>query len=333
MVRAPESGEVSAAVRGWLAGQGYGAVADDAPPERLRGGVDFWVYGLRFAGPGLPPRWSAPLVARVSAAAGRYEMLRRDSAVQSWAAARGYPAPEVLTVLAPDEALPSPVQVMARVPGAPLVAAARGGKFPELLVRLGAAHAELHRLGSPPADAYPGKVPGNWLRLARRLTESGGCGQLAASLRKIELVQDRLEVADPVVCHGDFHPGNVLVAPGGSALHVIDWTNVGVGDRHGDIARTLLWFEIAAVAAPRSASRMLLRVLRRRLARAYLNGYRRVLPVDRERVRLWRPVSLLAIWSAGEASQRGFFGGEPRLPASLIGWATREFHRVAPGIG
>ena len=83
---------------------------------------------------------------------------------------------------------------------------------------------------SPSADARPGKVPDNWLRLARRLAESGGSGEVAASLRKIEIVRDRLEVADPVVCHGDFHPLNVLVAPGGSALHVIDWTNVGVGD-------------------------------------------------------------------------------------------------------
>jgi len=137
-----------------------------------------------------------------------------------------------------------------------------------LLVQMGAAHAELHRLGSPPADARPGKVPDNWLRLARHLTESGGRGQLAALLRKIELVQDRLDVADPVVCHGDFHPLNVLAAPGGSALHVIDWTNAGVGDRHGDIALTLLWFQIAAVAAPRPADRVLMRVLRRRLQRA-----------------------------------------------------------------
>ena len=77
MMRAPESGEVSAAVRGWLAGQGYGAVTDAAPPGRLSGGADFWVYGLRFAGPGLPPRWSAPLVARIPAAAERYDMLRQ----------------------------------------------------------------------------------------------------------------------------------------------------------------------------------------------------------------------------------------------------------------
>jgi aminoglycoside phosphotransferase (APT) family kinase protein len=198
---------------------------------------------------------------------------------------------------------------------------------------MGATHAELHRLGSLPADARPGKVPHSWLWLPRRLTQSGNSGQLAAALRNIELVQDRLEVADPVLCHGDFHPGNVLVSPGGSALYVVDWTNVGVGDRHGDIAWTLLWFEIAGAAAPRRASRVLMRVLRRRLQRAYLTGYQQVLPVDGERVKLWRPVSLLRIWSAAEASQRGLFGSEPRLPARLIGWAARELRRSAPGTG
>jgi aminoglycoside phosphotransferase (APT) family kinase protein len=311
-------------------------VTDGAPPERLTGGVDLWVYGLRFAGPGLPERWSAPLVARVPARAGRYDMLRQASAVQSWAAARGYPAPEVLTVLAPGEVLPSPVQVMARVPGVPLFAAARGRRLPELpglMARMGAAHAELHRLGSPPADAHPGEAPDSWLLTARYLAGSGDAGEFAGALRKIELAGDRLEVADPVVCHGDFHPLNVLAAPGGSALHVIDWTNVGVGDRHGDISCTLLSFEVAAVGAPRAADRVLVRVLRRRLQRAYLTGYRRVLPVDRERVRLWRPVSLLVVWASAEASQRGFFGSEPRQPAGLIGWAAREFHRAATGTG
>jgi aminoglycoside phosphotransferase (APT) family kinase protein len=334
MLAASESGEVSAAVRRWLTGQGYGAVSDGAPPERLSGGADFWVYGLQFAGPGLPPQWSVPLVARVPAQAERYGMLREESAVQSWAAAQGYPAPEVLAVLAPGEALPSPVQVMARVPGVPLVAAADGRPWaiPGLMVKLGAAHGELHQLGSPSADAGLGEVPDNWLRLARHLAESG-CGQLAAALRKIERVRDRLEVADPVVCHGDFHPLNVLATSGGSALHVIDWTNAGVGDRHGDIAWTLLWFEVAAVAAPRKADRVLIQAMRHRMERAYLTGYRQVLPVEPERVRLWRPVSLLVIWSAAEASQRGFFGGEPRLPAALIRWAVREFHRVTPDNG
>ncbi len=68
--------------------------------------------------------------------------------------------------------------IAGRMPGVPLIAAARGRPWgiPGLMVQMGAAHAELHRLGSPPADARPGKVPDSWLRLARRLTESGGSG-------------------------------------------------------------------------------------------------------------------------------------------------------------
>ena len=42
----------------------------------------------------------------------------------------------------------------------PLVAAARGGRFPGLLARMDVAHAQLHRLGSPQADARPGQGPG-----------------------------------------------------------------------------------------------------------------------------------------------------------------------------
>jgi hypothetical protein len=80
-------------------------------------------------------------------------------AAQSWAAAQGYPAPQVLTVLAPGEAVPSPVQVMVRAPGVPLIAAS-----------------------GPPPDTRPGKVPDNRLRLARRLTESGSSGQPASAV-------------------------------------------------------------------------------------------------------------------------------------------------------
>jgi hypothetical protein len=56
-------------------------VIEGAPPERLTGGVDLRVYGLLFAGPGLPQRWSAPLVAWVPAQAERYDALRQESAV------------------------------------------------------------------------------------------------------------------------------------------------------------------------------------------------------------------------------------------------------------
>lgn len=39
------------------------------------------------------------------------------------------------------------------------------------------------------------------------------------------------------LCHGDFHPGNVMVKPDGSAV-VIDFINVCRGLRNFDMART-----------------------------------------------------------------------------------------------
>jgi Phosphotransferase enzyme family len=97
------------------------------------------------------------------------------------------------------------------------------------MVQLGVTQAALHRLGSPPADAHPGEVPDKWLRLAWRLAESGDPGEFPASLRAIELVRDRLDVADPVVCHGDFHPLNVLAAPGGPSAYAGAAAQAGAG--------------------------------------------------------------------------------------------------------
>jgi aminoglycoside phosphotransferase len=40
------------------------------------------------------------------------------------------------------------------------------------------------------------------------------------------------------LCHGDFHPGNIILSPFQST--VIDWLNAVQGNSHADVARTLL---------------------------------------------------------------------------------------------
>jgi hypothetical protein len=66
-------------------------------------GFDFWVYGLHFAGVGLPERWGAPLVARIAAMSSRFLLLERESRLQGWVAEQGYPAPAVLELVPPGE--------------------------------------------------------------------------------------------------------------------------------------------------------------------------------------------------------------------------------------
>ncbi len=72
------------------------------------------------------------------------------------------------------------------------------------------------------------------------------------------------------LCHGDLHPGNILMGPGGPV--VIDWFDAGVGHRGADTVRTSLLIRPSAAAGQPShlpgASVALLNGLHQR----YLSG-------------------------------------------------------------
>ncbi len=209
---------------------------------------------LHVAGPGLPAAWSAPLIARIPGATGRFALLERESRLQVWAATCGYPAPPLVELMPAGEVLELPVQVTGRMPGTSMAAImnAQPWRIPRLARQLGAVHAALHRL------PVPGWADGSWsraasrLRLTRRAVASGRRPALAAALATVEALLPRLEVPDPVICHGDFHPLNVLVDTEADTerVAVIDWTDAGIGDRHGDIARTAWLFRFAAELEP-----------------------------------------------------------------------------------
>jgi aminoglycoside phosphotransferase (APT) family kinase protein len=130
-------------------------------------------------------------------------------------------------------------------------------------------------------------------------------------------------VPDPVICHGDFHPRNHLLDAG--TVWVIDWTDAGIGDRHGDIARTEWLFRFAAVALTGEAGRAVGRILPA-MSRDYLDSYRHELPVDAARLRLWMPVQNLDAWAMAAAGQQGFFGASHRGNDSRIAtWAGEQF--------
>ena len=61
-----------------------------------------------------------------------------------------------------------------------------------------------------------------------------------------------------MICHGDFHPRNLLVAAG-QVTGVLDWPNALVADAELDVAPTLniLRFVPADLAAPSSVTRAL----------------------------------------------------------------------------
>ena len=95
------------------------------------------------------------------------------------------------------------------------------------------------------------------------------------------------------LCHGDFHPGNVLMTPRGPV--VIDWDSAGRGDPLGDVACTSRLMRTASLPpwAPGYAH-LLLKCLRRLMHRSYLNRYLRLQAGTQEQVEAWQVLLAMA---------------------------------------
>ena len=124
------------------------------------------------------------------------------------------------------------------------------------------------------------------LSLPRQVVAQLDRPDLAAALRQAEELAPRALDGPPVVCHGDFHPLNVMVD--GERASVIDWTDAGLGPREADVARTALIFHIAAVAANSAVERAVLKVAGPRLSRRYLRTYEAGSRLDPARMRSGR---------------------------------------------
>jgi aminoglycoside phosphotransferase (APT) family kinase protein len=327
------------ALAGWLADRFGGQVQLAEPATSVGDGFDSAIWLVRYSGARLPGAWRLPLVLRVKADAARAGEAQREADVQAWAADRGYPAPRVLAVMAPGELLDLPAQVMERAPGPMLLdhLRRRPWQTPRRMGQLAELQARLHRL---PVDGFPAgeDLLGQRLRLSRLVAPQLGDPALVRALEQVEGLGDRLRDAPPSVCHGDFHPLNVLVDRQEPA--VIDWTDAGVGDRHGDVARTLVLFEMASVAATRPIERRALGVVGPRLSRVYRRRYQRWLELDDARLRLWTPVHLLHGWVQTAALHAGLLGGPDgpddrteRMPPAMIAELQRRYEAAWAELG
>ena len=120
----------------------------------------------------------------------------------------------------------------------------------------------------------------------RRMIERAGAG-LSDGARQAALSRlDGLPDGD-AICHGDMHPGNVLVTATGAV--VIDWMTASCGNPAGDVARTLFLLGHSGIPPhlPR-VERSLIGLVRRRFCSVYLRQYRRLRPLDQREVDAWR---------------------------------------------
>ncbi len=142
---------------------------------------------------------------------------------------------------------------------------------------LGRVHAEMASAVAPPT--LPSLRDSLWNRL--HASDRVPRDVAAAALKLLEGLPD-----SDRLCHGDFHPANVLVDASGPVT--IDWTNARRGNPDADVARTLVTLRLGA---PPSWTPVVLRVMalvgRSILTSAYLRSYRRLRPVDGETLRRW----------------------------------------------
>lgn len=120
------------------------------------------------------------------------------------------------------------------------------------------------------------------------------------------------------LCHGDFHPGNIIVTHRGPVI--IDWMTASKGVACGDVARTSIILE-AAKAPEGTPMRWLLEWVRKLFLATYIKTYFQLQPVEKDAFIAWRAImaanffvdvslpeeeaNLLAIVESGISSMAG----------------------------
>ena len=230
----------------------------------------------------------------------------RERATQNALAELGYPAPRVLLAVTDESALGGPFLVMERLPGSVLTKA-RLINMSRVLVDL---QLRLHALTPEPllrafdregVSREVATFDGTLARLEQRVAGASLSG-LVPAMRWLREHRRRDE-GRPVICHGDFHPQNILML-GNVVAGVLDWPNAIVAEPEFDVAATsvILRFvpvQLAAIPAP---VRWLAAIGQPILAARYLSGYRRRRPLDPDRLRYYEVANCMrALVRIGES--------------------------------
>ena len=164
-----------------------------------------------------------------------------------------------------------------------------------LAAELAAIHARIH------AASGTGRLPPirHWVAGAIERVSGGLPADLRAAVRR------RLsELPDgDAVCHGDMHPGNVVLTARGSV--VIDWLTAGAGPPALDVARTLFLLRDGVLPADLEPGRRgRIERLRAGFADGYLAAYRARRAIDEAEVGAWRLPILVARLDEEVAGER-----------------------------
>jgi aminoglycoside phosphotransferase (APT) family kinase protein len=305
-------------------------IAYAAGPDRITGGRDAAIFGFELSV--APAKFSGPLILRLARKPDPMRV-RLEAIVYTTLAVMNYPVPRV-AVTEPDAAvLGGPFMVMTRLAGRPLADQVDAvGKTQSLM-------GEMRRLLSLPAIV--GGITDTWIDvqirlhglptqpLLQALTDAGMDTSLVTfdgQLRRLgtAIEQYRLDGLKPAlswlvasrpqgssamaICHGDFHPLNIL-ADHGRVSGIIDWENVVIAPPEMEVGSALVNIATVPFAVP-PLLRPVVRGLVWLLLRKYLRGYRRRRPLDDAALRYFQVYRAMAqLTAVGRSLAEGQTGG------------------------
>jgi len=301
-----------------------------AAPVRIQGGFDTTIFG--FTLDHVPPPLQGPLILRLSLANADPARVKLETVVQNTLADMDFPAPRVMVTESDATILGGPFMVMQRVAGKPLGHAIEGfgagGSFArrlQLLVNVPAILAGIIeqwvdvqiRLHQLPAERLLQAVTAAGID-ARIVTFEGQLARMRTNVERNALTglepglawldQHRPSQAQAAICHGDFHPLNIL-ADNGKPTGVIDWPNVVIAEPAMDVGSAIANISAVPINVPwalRVAAQQAAIVVLRRYERAY----RARRPLDAEAVRYYQVFRAVAqLIPVGAAKAAGRAGG------------------------
>jgi aminoglycoside phosphotransferase (APT) family kinase protein len=250
-----------------------------------------------------------------------------ERAVMDTCRQAGIPVPRVFAVIDAEELHDAPVMLLEHLPGMPLATVSAGldrHRMARLAQQVGKILAAIHAIpirgGFGPLDARlagGSQTLSEWfiddltpqLEAARAALHDDPLARASlASIYEL-LVSHRalLDACPPGLLHGDYRPGNILVADG-SVVGIIDWESA----RSGPAALDFGWWDwwASTHGVPFSTD-------------ALLHAYAQVRPIDGGRIAVVRQLSGLRIlaghcaWAAAAGDRDAFEIGRRHLLARM----------------
>jgi aminoglycoside phosphotransferase (APT) family kinase protein len=266
------------------------------PPAPNNEGWETFIYRFQLRGCHLPEEFKRPLVLRAYSSLQGLPRLLHEAAVQRHMRERGYPAPLPLLVEESDDPLGGPFMIMELLPGRTLLDELfkRSYRIFHAPVEMAEMQAQLHRMS---VDGFPAPEDDFLTRQFQNLAEMIEDYNLSGLRPGLTWLQDHRPrpPATPSILHLDFHPLNMLCR-WRKCTGILDWSDSDVGDRHADVAASLVRMRSAPMAIARTLWQKFTTYPGRWMFwKYYFFAYRSRLPVDEQ---------LLAYYMAWAALRR-----------------------------